>query len=60
MTFPKGASVNDRIDPSLHFIRHGINYLDNFLCIGPAKSRVCFMLLHTMERVSVDFGVPLV
>lgn len=27
--------------------------------MGPRGSRVCAVLLHTMERVSDDFGVPL-
>lgn len=37
-----------------------IHYLDDFLSIGSAQNQVCLLLLHTMERVVADFGVPLV
>lgn len=36
-----------------------LHYLDDFLFVGPAGSRVCSVLLHTMERVAGQFGVPL-
>lgn len=36
-----------------------LHYLDDFLFIGPPGSRVCAMLLRTMERVAVSFGIPL-
>lgn len=36
-----------------------IHYLDDFLFMGPKDSRVCSLLLHTMERVAGQFGVPL-
>lgn len=36
-----------------------LHYLDNFLFVGPTASRVCASLLHTMERISQSFGVPL-
>lgn len=36
-----------------------LHYLDDFLFIGPAGSKVCSVLLHTMERVAQQFGVPL-
>lgn len=36
-----------------------LHYLDDFLFIGPAASRVCALLSRTMERISLHFGVPL-
>ncbi|XP_044128316.1 uncharacterized protein LOC122921997 isoform X1 [Bufo gargarizans] len=36
-----------------------IHYLDDFLCLGPANSRVCSLLLHTVQSVFARFGVPL-
>lgn len=36
-----------------------LHYLDDFLFIGPPGSRVCKVLLSTMERIAVTFGVPL-
>lgn len=36
-----------------------ILYLDDFLCIGAGQNRVCSLLLHMMERVLAEFGVPL-
>ncbi|XP_040273667.1 uncharacterized protein LOC120989530 [Bufo bufo] len=36
-----------------------LHYLDDFLFLGPAESRVCAILLHTMERVGARFGIPL-
>lgn len=36
-----------------------LHYLDDFLFLGPAGSRVCLILLRAMERISADFGVPL-
>lgn len=36
-----------------------LHYLDDFLFVGPRGSRVCSVLLQTMERLALDFGVPL-
>lgn len=36
-----------------------LHYLDDFLFVGPKGSRVCSILLSTMERISRNFGVPL-
>lgn len=36
-----------------------LHYLDDFLFVGPRGSRVCSVLLRTMERISLGFGVPL-
>lgn len=36
-----------------------IHYLDDFLCIGPKDSSVCSLLLHKVEKIAKDFGVPL-
>ncbi|XP_040211442.1 uncharacterized protein LOC120942272 [Rana temporaria] len=36
-----------------------IHYLDDFLCIGPAGSKVCAVLLATLEHIAERFGVPL-
>ncbi|CAJ0956117.1 unnamed protein product [Ranitomeya imitator] len=41
-------------------IRSCSHYLDDFLFIGPAESADCSILLHTMESVAKNFGVPLV
>ncbi|KAM9323990.1 LOW QUALITY PROTEIN: uncharacterized protein PAF06_020242 [Gastrophryne carolinensis] len=34
------------------------HYLDDFLCVGPAGTRVCDLLLATMLNVFGAFGVP--
>ena len=36
-----------------------IHCLDDFLCVGPASSRVASVLLATLEHVAESFGVPL-
>ncbi|XP_040294444.1 uncharacterized protein LOC121005739 [Bufo bufo] len=36
-----------------------IHYLDDFLCLGPGGSRVCSLLLSTLQSVFECFGVPL-
>lgn len=36
-----------------------IHYLDDFLCIGPAESRICAVLLATLEHIADRFGIPL-
>ncbi|XP_040197615.1 solute carrier organic anion transporter family member 1C1-like [Rana temporaria] len=36
-----------------------IHYLDDFLCIGPAASRIAAILLATLEHMAERFGVPL-
>ncbi|XP_075715671.1 uncharacterized protein LOC142750558 [Rhinoderma darwinii] len=40
-------------------VQSALHYLDDFLFIGPPGTYVCAGLLHTMERVARDFGVPL-
>lgn len=39
--------------------RSVFHYLDDFLCIGLREGNVCSLLLHTVERVAVDLGVPM-
>ncbi|KAM9329440.1 uncharacterized protein PAF06_002568 [Gastrophryne carolinensis] len=34
------------------------HYLDDFLCVGPADTRICELLLGTMLEVFGAFGVP--
>lgn len=36
-----------------------IHYLDDFLCIGPADSRVCAVLLASLQHIAEKFGIPL-
>lgn len=36
-----------------------IHYLDDFLCIGPASSRICSVLLATLQHIADRFGIPL-
>ena len=36
-----------------------IHYLDDFLCVGPAASRIAAILLATLEHMAERFGVPL-
>lgn len=36
-----------------------IHYLDDFLCIGPAASRICAVLLTSLEHIADRFGIPL-
>lgn len=40
-------------------IQSVLHYLDDFLFLGPEGSRVCSVLLRTMERMAELFGVPL-
>lgn len=35
-----------------------IHYLHDFLCIGPASSRICAGLLATLEHRADRFGIP--
>ncbi|XP_072286680.1 uncharacterized protein [Pyxicephalus adspersus] len=37
-----------------------IHYLDDFLCIGPANSSVCRVLLGSLQYIAERFGIPLV
>lgn len=36
-----------------------IHYLDDFLCVGPAGSNICAVLLGTLQHLADRFGVPL-
>ena len=36
-----------------------IHYLDDFLCVGPPSSKVCAVLLATLQHIAEKFGVPL-
>lgn len=36
-----------------------IQYLDDFLCMGPADSRICAVLMATLEHIADKFGIPL-
>ncbi|XP_040186277.1 uncharacterized protein LOC120918659 [Rana temporaria] len=36
-----------------------VHYLDDFLCVGPPSSRVCAILLATLQHIAGRFGVPL-
>lgn len=36
-----------------------IRYLDDFLCVGPPSSRLCGVLLATVQHIAERFGVPL-
>lgn len=36
-----------------------IHYLDDFLCVGPAGSNICAVLLGTLQHIAERFGVPL-
>lgn len=36
-----------------------IHYLDDFLGVGPASSKICVVLLATLEHIAGRFGIPL-
>ncbi|XP_077342712.1 uncharacterized protein LOC143987679 [Lithobates pipiens] len=40
-------------------VNSAIHYLDDFLCVGPASSALCAVLLTTLEWVAEVFGIPL-
>lgn len=36
-----------------------IHYMDDFLCVGPASSRICAVLLATLEHIANRFSIRL-
>lgn len=36
-----------------------IHYLDDFLCVGPPSSKLCGILLATVQDLAERFGIPL-
>lgn len=57
--FEKFSSFLEWVVRDVSGIQSVIHYLDDFLCVGPAGSNVCAVLLGTLQHIADRFGVPL-